>query len=55
LKTKEDLTPEEVRELEIKFRGWGLEGGDFFDGARFRDMMGGFYPNHPSKNPIKIL
>jgi hypothetical protein len=43
------MTPEEVRELEIKYRGWGLENGDFFDGARFRDMEGHFLPHHPSK------
>jgi hypothetical protein len=25
-----------------------LDGGEFFDGARFRDLEGNFLPHHPS-------
>ena len=49
LRTKETLTLEEIKKLEIDNRGRGLDEGEFFDGLRFRDCEGNYLQNHPSK------
>lgn len=52
LKTREELTEEQIRELELEFRSWGLEGGTFFDGSRWRDCEGNSLKNHPRLDEI---
>jgi len=48
LRTRDELTEEQIRELELEHRNWGLEDGVFFDGSRFRDAEGRSLKNHPS-------
>jgi hypothetical protein len=48
LLTVEDLSPEVIKQLEVQYRGFGLDNGEFFDGARFRDAEGNPLSQHPS-------
>jgi len=52
LRTRNELTEEQVRELELENRNWGLEDGVFFDGSRFRDAEGRSLKNHPKLEEI---
>ena len=35
--TEKDIPQDIVRKLEIEYRNWGMEDGNFFDGKHFRD------------------
>ena len=50
LKTRDELSEDDIRNLELENRSWGLEDGVFFDGSRFRDCEGVSLPHHPSKS-----
>jgi len=52
LKTREELSEDDIRNLELENRNWGLEDGVFFDGSRFRDCEGVSLPHHPKLDEI---
>ena len=47
-----DLDQETKRRLEVDNRDVGLDGGTFFDGYFFRDVMGSLLKSHPNAEEI---
>ena len=43
------LTEEQIREIELEHKEWGLSEGDRFDGYLWRDISGKPYTHHPGK------
>ena len=52
LLTKESLTPQQIYDLEIANRGWGLGEDVYFDGKYFKNWDGDILPHHPSKTRL---
>ena len=46
---EEELDEDRVKELQVEYREWGLDNGEFFDGYLFRNEFGDPFKEHPSK------
>lgn len=55
LLTRENLTEQQIKDLEIAHRGWGLGDEIYFDGQYFKDWDGNILPHHPSTKRIILL
>jgi hypothetical protein len=46
--TREDISEQKIKSLELEHADWGLDNNEFFDGIFFRNDYGLILKSHPS-------